>query len=166
MGHLARTRQAMRILSLVFFVGGAIAAPAADKPAPFVHFGGPTSGTPSTQTYQSPSTPACPLQRVAVPTGYGCQEDQECTTSYENECKTSYEQECKTKNEQRCETKYEDKCETKYEDQCSTEYKQECETKYDTQCETKYDTVYEDKCETKYEDSVRQCMTLLMNRNA
>merc|ERR1711863_15711 len=117
MGHLPRIRQAiMRILSLVVLVGGAIAAPAADKPAPFVHFGTPkhpqhhVSSAPKHPQHHVVSAPQCPLQRVAVPTGYGCQEDQECTTSYENECKTTYEQKCETEYDQRCETKYEDKC--------------------------------------------------------
>merc|ERR1719150_2663022 len=65
--------------------------------------------------YGAPAQPSCTLQRVEQPTGYGCTQDQEGSTSYDQQCETEYEQ----------------KCETKYEDQCSTEYDQQCETKYE-----------------------------------
>jgi len=84
-----------------------LSAPRPDKsPAPAAAAGG----------YGAPAQPSCTLQRVEQPSGYGCQQDQECSTTYEDQCSTTYEQECDTKYEQKCETKYEDKCETKYDD--------------------------------------------------
>ena len=55
--------------------------------------------------YGPPAEPACTLQRVEQPTGYGCQQDQECSTSYEQECQTTYAQQCENVYEQKCETK-------------------------------------------------------------
>ena len=55
--------------------------------------------------YGAPATPSCTLQRVEQPSGYGCQQDQECSTSYEQECSTSYEQQCENVYEEKCETK-------------------------------------------------------------
>merc|ERR1711892_421630 len=124
----------MRLGIAVILISGALGAPAPDTPAAAAAGG-----------YGAPSEPSCTLQRVEQPTGYGCQQDQECSTSYEEQCSTSYEQECSTKYEQKCETKYEDQCQTKYEDQCKTEYDNQCETKYEQQCQTEYDTQYEDK---------------------
>merc|ERR1712123_225487 len=126
MGRSLTNLGMMRLGIAVILIAGAWGAPAPDSPPAQSAAGG----------YGAPSTPSCILQRVEQPTGYGCQEDKECQTSYEEQCSTSYEQQC--------DTKYEQKCETKYEDQCKTEYAQECETKYDTQCETKYETQYED----------------------
>ena len=55
--------------------------------------------------YGAPATPSCTLQRVEQPSGYGCTQDQECSTSYEQECSTSYEQQCENVYEEKCETK-------------------------------------------------------------
>ena len=55
--------------------------------------------------YGSPAQPSCTLQRVEQPSGYGCQQDQECSTSYQQECSTSYEQQCENVYEEKCETK-------------------------------------------------------------
>merc|ERR1712117_1007638 len=104
----------MRLGIAVILISGALGAPAPDHPPPAQAAG----------DYGAPSTPSCTLQRVEQPTGYGCQQDQECSTSYEEQCSTSYEQECKTE----------------YDTQCDTKYEQQCQTEYDTQCETKYDT--------------------------
>lgn len=112
------------------FVTGVLGAPSAspDKPA------APASG------YGAAAQPACTLQRVETPTGYGCSQEQECSTEYEQECSTEYDEQCETKYEQKCETRYEDQCSTEYDQQCKTTYEQQCKTEYDTQCETKYDT--------------------------
>merc|ERR1719251_441385 len=111
----------MRLGIAVILISGALGAPAPDHPPPAQAAG----------DYGAPSTPSCTLQRVEQPTGYGCQQDQECSTSYEQECSTSYEQQCENVYEEKCETKYEDKCSTTYEEQCTTEYAQECSTKYE-----------------------------------
>ena len=112
------------------FVTGVLGAPSAspDKPA------APASG------YGAAAQPACTLQRVETPSGYGCSQEQECSTEYEQECSTEYDEQCETKYEQKCETRYEDQCSTEYDQQCQTTYEQQCKTEYDTQCETKYDT--------------------------
>ena len=65
----------------------------------------------------------CPLQRVAVATGYGCEESQECTTQYEEKCSTEYDRQCRTE--------YDNKCSTSYESQCTTVEDQKCETGYE-----------------------------------
>merc|ERR1712083_837076 len=121
---MGRTHENMRLAVAVLLLGGAWAAPTPDKPV---------------ESYGAPAAPACPLQRVEVATGYGCEEGQECETKYEEKCSTSYDQQC--------ETKYDTKCEQKYE----TVYDEKCETEYEEKCETKYDTTYEKKCETKYD---------------
>merc|ERR1739844_258532 len=91
-----------------------------------------------------PPQPKCHTERVETPTGDDCQQDQECSTTYEDKCETKYED--------KCHTEYDTKCETKYENECKTEYDTECNTICKDKCETKYETVYDDKCETKYED--------------
>merc|ERR1712007_87586 len=116
---MGRTHENMRLAVAVLLIGGAWAAPTPDKPV---------------ESYGAPAAPACPLQRVEVATGYGCEEGQECETKYEEKCSTSYDQQCETKYDQ----KYETKCETKYEDKCETQYSTECETLYEQQCKTEY----------------------------
>ena len=85
-----------QIFPQALFASGILSAPSPlpDKP-PQSAAGG----------YGSPAQPSCTLQRVEQPTGYGCQQDQECSTSYEQECSTSYEQQCENVYEEKCETK-------------------------------------------------------------
>ena len=92
--------------------------------------------------YGAPAPRDCPLQRVEVATGYGCEESQDCTTEYEEKCSTQYEQQC--------ETLYSEQCSTAYESECVTVEDEKCETGYESQCST----VYDDKCETVYDDKV------------
>merc|ERR1712156_1303269 len=124
----------MRVAVVALLIFGANGAPAPDKPLQSAAGG-----------YGAPAS--CPLQRVEVATGYGCQESEECETKYEENCSTSYDKQCKTEYDTKCEQKYDTKCETKYESQCSTEYDTKYDTVYDDKCETKYD----EKCETRYE---------------
>ena len=81
----------------VALIAGALGAPAPDgtgghhhhhhaehaaaAPAPQASgYSAPQAAAPA---YGAPAEPVCTLQRVAQPTGYGCQTDQECSTSYE-----------------------------------------------------------------------------------
>merc|ERR1739840_85524 len=91
-----------------------------------------------------PPQPKCHTERVETPTGDDCQQDHECSTTYEDKCETKYEQECQTEYDQKCETQYDDK----YEDKCHTEYDTKCETKYENECKTEYDTECNTECNT------------------
>merc|ERR1712106_1012722 len=91
----------MRLGIAVILISGALGAPAPDKPAAAAAGG-----------YGAPSGPSCTLQRVEQPTGYGCQQDQECSTSYEEQCSTEYDNQCEPKCEQQCQTEYDTQCET------------------------------------------------------
>merc|ERR1739842_211962 len=99
-----------------------------------------------------PPQPKCYTERVETPTGDECQQDQECSTTYEDKCETKYEQECQTEYDTKCNTKYENQCKTEYNAQCITTYEDKCETRYEDKCTTEYrkecETKYEDKCET------------------
>ena len=130
----------------VCLAAGVLGAPSASPDQPSA----PASG------YGAAAQPACTLQRVETPTGYGCSQEQECSTSYQQECSTEYDEQCETKYEQKCETRYEDQCSTEYEQECSTKYEQKCKTEYDNQCETKYDTKVK---RTLF--SERRCLILL-----
>ena len=113
--------------------------------------------------YGPPAEPACTLQRVEQPTGYGCQQDQECSTSYEQECQTTYAQQCENVYEQKCETKerrqsLELSIVWRWPSHKSTfsfmfsrdmeeilnfdsflQYEDKCSTTYEDQCKTEYD---------------------------
>ena len=79
--------------------------------------------SPAAALYGAPAPRDCPLQRVEVATGYGCEESQECNTQYDEKCSTEYERQCRTE--------YENKCSTSYESQCTTVEDEKCETGYE-----------------------------------
>merc|ERR1719361_2705748 len=99
----------MRVVVVALLIVGSWAAPRPDK-------------TPAAALYGAPAPRDCPLQRVEVATGYGCEESQDCQTEYEEKCSTQSAQECQTT------------------------YADQCETLYDDKWETVYNTVYDDKC--------------------
>ena len=84
-----------QISAQALFASGILSAPSPQPDKPQAAPGG----------YGAPAQPSCTLQRVEQPTGYGCQQDQECSTSYEQECQTTYAQQCENVYEQKCETK-------------------------------------------------------------
>merc|ERR1712203_856284 len=124
MGQITENMGLIRLGYVALFASGILTAPSPLPDKPQAAAGG----------YGAPATPSCTLQRVEQPSGYGCTQDQECSTSYEQECSTSYEQQCENVYEEKCETEYDDVCETKYDQKCETRYEDKCHTEYAKEC--------------------------------